>query len=227
MLFYGLVSPSPSRSPAAHKNFQSMQRNPAIKQLRPNNVHNSTIYLQKEYVQLVTELRMTRAIHPQINSFLAGFHQFIPQSLVQMFDEFELVSTILNVEGQKHKKYHGACHPVFQQAPLLAIRNDMTFSHLYTSTQTHRYESYTFPVGRSYLTRVTLRASLSSVFFSFSFFFFLVMTRANILWSTLKWLLVCLTAQSIASKVKLDWTITKKNMYLMDLIRTYAFWDKG
>ncbi|XP_045044576.1 E3 ubiquitin-protein ligase HACE1 isoform X2 [Desmodus rotundus] len=43
-----------------------------------------------EYVQLVTELRMTRAIQPQINAFLQGFHAFIPPSLVQLFDEFEL-----------------------------------------------------------------------------------------------------------------------------------------
>ncbi|XP_054425745.1 E3 ubiquitin-protein ligase HACE1 isoform X2 [Pteronotus mesoamericanus] len=43
-----------------------------------------------EYVQLVTELRMTRAIQPQINAFLQGFHMFIPPSLIQLFDEFEL-----------------------------------------------------------------------------------------------------------------------------------------
>uniref|UniRef100_A0A8C7YSS9 E3 ubiquitin-protein ligase HACE1 n=1 Tax=Oryzias sinensis TaxID=183150 RepID=A0A8C7YSS9_9TELE len=43
-----------------------------------------------EYVQLVTELRMTRAIQPQINAFLRGFHTFIPPSLIQLFDEYEL-----------------------------------------------------------------------------------------------------------------------------------------
>ncbi|KAM9315945.1 E3 ubiquitin-protein ligase HACE1 isoform 3-T3 [Gastrophryne carolinensis] len=43
-----------------------------------------------EYVQLVTELRMTRAIQPQINGFLQGFHLFIPPSLIQLFDEYEL-----------------------------------------------------------------------------------------------------------------------------------------
>ncbi|KAL3881107.1 hypothetical protein ACJMK2_027568 [Sinanodonta woodiana] len=43
-----------------------------------------------EYVQLVTELRMTQAIQPQIDNFLYGFHEYIPQSLVQMFDEYEL-----------------------------------------------------------------------------------------------------------------------------------------
>ncbi|KAG8123990.1 putative HECT domain and ankyrin repeat containing E3 ubiquitin protein [Naja naja] len=53
----------------------------------------STIVTQEnkaEYVQLVTELRMTRAIQPQINAFLQGFHMFIPPSLVQLFDEYEL-----------------------------------------------------------------------------------------------------------------------------------------
>nr|KAF6362914.1 HECT domain and ankyrin repeat containing E3 ubiquitin protein ligase 1 [Pipistrellus kuhlii] len=48
------------------------------------------IKAQEEYVQLVTELRMTRAIQPQINAFLQGFHMFIPPSLIQLFDEFEL-----------------------------------------------------------------------------------------------------------------------------------------
>ncbi|ROL33044.1 E3 ubiquitin-protein ligase HACE1 [Megalobrama amblycephala] len=43
-----------------------------------------------EYVQLVTELRMTRAIQPQINAFLQGFHTFILPSLIQLFDEYEL-----------------------------------------------------------------------------------------------------------------------------------------
>lgn len=43
-----------------------------------------------EYVQLVTELRMTRAIQPQIDSFLSGFNQYIPQNLVRLFDEYEL-----------------------------------------------------------------------------------------------------------------------------------------
>ncbi|XP_076444594.1 E3 ubiquitin-protein ligase HACE1-like isoform X2 [Babylonia areolata] len=43
-----------------------------------------------EYVQLVTELRMTRAIKPQIDSFLSGFHDYIPFSLVQLFNEYEL-----------------------------------------------------------------------------------------------------------------------------------------
>ncbi|XP_055288972.1 E3 ubiquitin-protein ligase HACE1 [Moschus berezovskii] len=49
-----------------------------------------TNFRKAEYVQLVTELRMTRAIQPQINAFLQGFHMFIPPSLIQLFDEYEL-----------------------------------------------------------------------------------------------------------------------------------------
>ena len=56
------------------------------------------IILQTEYVQLVTELRMTRAIRPQIHSFLQGFHKFIPPTLTKIFDEYELVS--ITLEGE-------------------------------------------------------------------------------------------------------------------------------
>uniref|UniRef100_K1P6J8 E3 ubiquitin-protein ligase HACE1 n=1 Tax=Magallana gigas TaxID=29159 RepID=K1P6J8_MAGGI len=66
-----------------------------------------------EYVQLVTELRMTRAIQPQIDSFLSGFHEFIPQALVQMFDEFELELMLsglpeINIEDwRRYTEYSG------------------------------------------------------------------------------------------------------------------------
>eukprot|EP00118_Oscarella_pearsei_P013757 m.113286 g.113286 ORF g.113286 m.113286 type:complete len:1025 (+) comp37458_c1_seq4:1355-4429(+) len=45
---------------------------------------------KEEYVQLVAEMRMTRAIRPQIDSFLNGFLCFIPLSLLSLFDEYEL-----------------------------------------------------------------------------------------------------------------------------------------
>lgn len=54
---------------------------------------------QEEYAQLVAELRMTKAIQPQIQSFLEGFHMFIPQSLVQIFDEHELVGIFWGVSS--------------------------------------------------------------------------------------------------------------------------------
>ncbi|XP_076078834.1 E3 ubiquitin-protein ligase HACE1-like [Mytilus galloprovincialis] len=66
-----------------------------------------------EYAQLVTELRMTRAIQPQINSFLSGFHQYIPQSLIQMFDEYELELMLSGIpeidisDWEKHTEYNG------------------------------------------------------------------------------------------------------------------------
>ncbi|XP_061176415.1 E3 ubiquitin-protein ligase HACE1-like [Saccostrea echinata] len=68
---------------------------------------------KEEYVQLVTELRMTRAIQPQIDSFLSGFHEFVPQALVQMFDEFELELLLsglpeINVDDwRKYTEYSG------------------------------------------------------------------------------------------------------------------------
>lgn len=43
-----------------------------------------------EYVQLVTDLQITRAFWPQVSSFLQGFHTFIPPSLIQLFGEYEL-----------------------------------------------------------------------------------------------------------------------------------------
>ncbi|XP_062601768.1 E3 ubiquitin-protein ligase HACE1-like [Saccostrea cucullata] len=63
---------------------------------------------KEEYVQLVTELRMTRAIQPQIDSFLSGFHEFVPQALVQMFDEFELellLSGLPEISVEDWRKY--------------------------------------------------------------------------------------------------------------------------
>ena len=60
--------------------------------------------LQQEYVQLVTEMRMTQAIGPQIKSFMEGFHEIIPHALISLFDEYELVCPF-----QHCLKYHLAC----------------------------------------------------------------------------------------------------------------------
>ncbi|XP_076078759.1 E3 ubiquitin-protein ligase HACE1-like [Mytilus galloprovincialis] len=71
------------------------------------------MYSKTEYAQLVTELRMTRAIQPQINSFLSGFHQYIPQSLIQMFDEYELELMLSGIpeidisDWENHTEYNG------------------------------------------------------------------------------------------------------------------------
>ena len=60
-------------------------------ELKPNGANIPVTEENKEeYVQLVTELRMTRAIRPQINAFMEGFSHFIPRSLIQIFTESEL-----------------------------------------------------------------------------------------------------------------------------------------
>ena len=65
-------------------------------------------HMQREYVQLVTEMRMTQAIGRQIRSFLDGFYEVIPLELISLFDEYELVrlnqSTCSSLK-QMHK-YH-------------------------------------------------------------------------------------------------------------------------
>ncbi|EGC31458.1 hypothetical protein DICPUDRAFT_39910 [Dictyostelium purpureum] len=43
-----------------------------------------------EYVRLVASVRMTNSIKDQINSFLEGFHELIPKSLIGIFTEMEL-----------------------------------------------------------------------------------------------------------------------------------------
>ena len=52
---------------------------------------------QREYVQLVTEMRMTQAIGKQIQCFLDGFYEIVPHKLISLFDEYELVSRHLSV----------------------------------------------------------------------------------------------------------------------------------
>ncbi|XP_052090205.1 E3 ubiquitin-protein ligase HACE1-like [Mytilus californianus] len=83
-------------------------------ELKPGGSHITVTEENKtEYAQLVTELRMTRAIQPQINSFLSGFHQNIPQSLIQMFDEYELELMLSGIpeidisDWEKHTEYNG------------------------------------------------------------------------------------------------------------------------
>ena len=66
-----------------------------------------------EYVQLVAELRMTKAIHPQIDSFLQGFYTYIPISLIQIFDVNELHTMLCGLpdldlaDWQKNTDYSG------------------------------------------------------------------------------------------------------------------------
>ncbi|KAI9145613.1 hypothetical protein BKA69DRAFT_1111416 [Paraphysoderma sedebokerense] len=45
---------------------------------------------KQEYVQLIVEQKLTKAIKEQIDSFLNGFHDIIPPSLIRIFNEQEL-----------------------------------------------------------------------------------------------------------------------------------------
>lgn len=45
---------------------------------------------KREYVDLMAKMRLTTAIQPQIDAFLAGFHELIPPALISIFTENEL-----------------------------------------------------------------------------------------------------------------------------------------
>ena len=54
------------------------------------------------YVQLLSELKMTRAIRAQISSFLEGFHEFIPHSLIRFgffLDQKKVFSLLLRSDN--------------------------------------------------------------------------------------------------------------------------------
>ncbi|KAF9583082.1 hypothetical protein BGW38_010284 [Lunasporangiospora selenospora] len=68
---------------------------------------------KKEYVDLMTEWRITRRVEEQFQAFAEGFHQLIPQELVTVFDERELellmggISEIDCDDWKKHTDYRG------------------------------------------------------------------------------------------------------------------------
>ncbi|KAG0300192.1 hypothetical protein BGZ98_009372 [Dissophora globulifera] len=68
---------------------------------------------KKEYVELMTQWRITRRVEEQFKAFAEGFHQLIPQELVTVFDERELellmggISEIDCDDWKKHTDYRG------------------------------------------------------------------------------------------------------------------------
>ncbi|KAG0263617.1 hypothetical protein BG011_008467 [Mortierella polycephala] len=68
---------------------------------------------KREYVDLMTEWRITRRFEEQFKAFAEGFHQLIPQELVTVFDERELellmggISEIDCDDWKKHTDYRG------------------------------------------------------------------------------------------------------------------------
>ena len=75
-----------------------------------------------EYVQLVTEMKMTTSIRSQIDAFLEGFHEIIPKDLISIFNEMELELLIsglpeIDIEDlRRNTEYSGFSdsHPVIQ-----------------------------------------------------------------------------------------------------------------
>merc|ERR1711908_56569 len=45
---------------------------------------------KREYLELITQNRMTNAIKPQIDAFLEGFHELIGRDMLSIFSEDEL-----------------------------------------------------------------------------------------------------------------------------------------
>lgn len=68
---------------------------------------------KREYIELVTEWKISRRVEEQFNSFLSGFNELIPQELVNVFDERELelliggISEIDVDDWMKHTDYRG------------------------------------------------------------------------------------------------------------------------
>ncbi|KAJ2234301.1 E3 ubiquitin-protein ligase tom1 [Coemansia sp. RSA 485] len=66
-----------------------------------------------DYVRLVTEQRLYRAIKDQIKAFLEGFHDLIPKDLIQIFNEQELELLISGMpdidvdDWRNNTEYHG------------------------------------------------------------------------------------------------------------------------
>ncbi|KAJ1734065.1 E3 ubiquitin-protein ligase tom1 [Coemansia biformis] len=74
---------------------------------------NVTEENKAEYVRLVTEQRLYRAIKDQIKAFLSGFHDVIPGDLIQIFNEQELELLISGMpdidvdDWRNNTVYHG------------------------------------------------------------------------------------------------------------------------
>lgn len=66
-----------------------------------------------EYIELVTEWKISRRVEEQFKAFLSGFNELIPQELVNVFDERELelliggISDIDVDDWKKHTDYRG------------------------------------------------------------------------------------------------------------------------
>ncbi|KAF0527937.1 HECT-domain-containing protein [Gigaspora margarita] len=68
---------------------------------------------KKEYVELITEWRISKRVEDQFKAFMEGFNQLIPQELITVFDERELELLIGGIaeidvdDWKKHTDYRG------------------------------------------------------------------------------------------------------------------------
>ncbi|KAK9471667.1 uncharacterized protein V1510DRAFT_182690 [Dipodascopsis tothii] len=68
---------------------------------------------KKEYVELITEWRISKRVEEQFKAFVSGFNELIPQELVNVFDERELELLIGGIadidvdDWKKHTDYRG------------------------------------------------------------------------------------------------------------------------
>uniref|UniRef100_A0A1D1YQV7 E3 ubiquitin-protein ligase n=1 Tax=Anthurium amnicola TaxID=1678845 RepID=A0A1D1YQV7_9ARAE len=68
---------------------------------------------KKEYIDLITEWRISKRVEEQFKSFMEGFNQLIPQELIAVFDERELELLIGGIaeidvdDWKKHTDYRG------------------------------------------------------------------------------------------------------------------------
>lgn len=73
-----------------------------MRDLKPNGQELTVTEANKrEYVQLACQMKMTGSIRSQIKSFLEGFYEVIPKSLISIFNEQELellISGLPNID---------------------------------------------------------------------------------------------------------------------------------
>lgn len=68
---------------------------------------------KNEYVELVTEWKISKRVEEQFNAFVTGFNELIPQELINVFDERELELLIGGIadidvdDWKKHTDYRG------------------------------------------------------------------------------------------------------------------------
>jgi len=76
---------------------------------------------KQEYVRLVANFRLDRAISEQKNAFLAGFYSIVPKDLLKIFDNRELellISGLQNIdiddlrENTAYNGYNARSRPV-------------------------------------------------------------------------------------------------------------------